>query len=429
MQGNLQQVPLPEVLQFISMGKSTGILQLRRGGLEISLSIHNGKIINSSALDRRRRLGDLLVYRGLLKRSELSRLLNLQKTVESDKRLGEILIEREIVDAETIRETLRLQLEEEIWYLFAWEDGEFRFETVSASQLGQPIVQIDIEPMILEGTRRNDEWVKIEQYIPHERIVLMTTLGDPDTFERDIELREHEWEVLSQINGRFTVQAVVNRSNMGRFEVYSILTQFIKTGLVVVRESDPLSLPEPGTTEVPAAAAGDREDGDARGGLLGVLGRKPKTKTESGSGFMSPVGALAAYSNALVQRATALKEYKAGPDDARIVTMFWTDLRQVFTRADLIRAHGNRVDARPIEVFFEQCGYEELIDECYEDALEGMTSLLRAVYGHFCRAAGEKPVARVARELLDEMSSRFSVKYRDPFPFAERIQNVLRIAA
>ncbi len=431
MQGNLQQVPLPEVLQFISMGKSTGILQLRRGGLEISLSIHNGKIINSSALERRRRLGDLLVNRGLLKRSELSRLLNLQKTVESDKRLGEILIEREIVDAETIRETLRLQLEEEIWNLFAWDEGDFRFEAVPASQLGAPIVQIDIEPMILEGTRRNDEWTKIEQYVPSDRVVLETTLGEqPDSFERDIDLKPHEWEVLSQINGRFTVQAVVTRSNMGRFEVYSILTQFIKSGLVTMREADPMSLPplENGRHVSQDGFANDEDKQGKGSGLLGVLGRKQKDRTESSAVFLSPIGALAAYHNQLVQRVCALKEYKAESEDEVVVSKLWTGLVQVFSRADLIRVSGNRIDVTLVERFFELCGYEELIDECYEDVLEALTSVLRLVYVHFCRRAGEKPVARVARELLDEMSPRFSVKYREPFPFAERIQNVLRIA-
>src|SRR5690606_29398230 len=132
---------------------------------------------------RRRRIGDLLVNRGLLKRSELSRLLTVQRTVESDKRLGQILVERDIISEDTIRETLRLQLEEEIWNLFAWKDGEFFFENVPSNQLGDEIVTIEIEPLILEGTRRNDEWQKIVAIIPNDRLILsVTTVGDD--FER-----------------------------------------------------------------------------------------------------------------------------------------------------------------------------------------------------------------------------------------------------
>ena len=41
------------------------------------------------------------------------------------KRLGEILIERDIITEAQIREVLRLQLEEEIWNLFALDEGEF----------------------------------------------------------------------------------------------------------------------------------------------------------------------------------------------------------------------------------------------------------------------------------------------------------------
>lgn len=426
MQGNLQQVPLPEVLQFISMGKSTGILQLRQGSAEITLSIHNGKIVNSSSLERKRRLGDLLVNRGLLRRSELSRLLNLQKTVESDKRLGEILIERDIVDAETIRETLRLQLEEEIWALFAWESGEFKFETVPSDKLGQAIVQIDIEPMILEGTRRNDEWKKIEQYIPHDRIVLSTFIDRPDEFERDITLRPEEWEVLSKVNGRFSVRAIVSRANMGRFEVHSILTQFVKSGLVRIVHQDPAAMLPANGSGTAVSAPATEEDRGQRGGFFGVLSRRTREKGEESLQFLSPLGAIAHFVNQLVQRTVALKEYKAGADDGRIVALVWIDLLQVYTRADLARADGQRIDATPLERHFERCEFAEAIDDCYEDALEGLLSLLRTVYAHFCRQAGEKGVSRIARELVDEMAPKMTVRYREPFPFAERIQNVLK---
>jgi len=426
MQGNLKQVPLPEVLQFISMGKSTGILQLRQGSAEITLSIHNGKIVNSSSLERKRRLGDLLVNRGLLRRSELSRLLNLQKTVESDKRLGEILVEREIVDNATIRETLRLQLEEEVWHLFGWEDGEFKFETVPGDKLGPPIVQIDIEPMILEGTRRNDEWKKIEQYIPHDRVVLATFIDNPDDFERDITLREEEWEVLSKVNGRFSVRAIVSRANMGRFEVHSILTQFVKSGLVRIVQQDPSAFVAAANGADARVAPGAEDPAPRSSGFFGVLSRRPRAGGEESQAYLSPLGAIAHFVTQLVSRVVALKEYKAGPEDSRIVALVWCDLLQVYTRADLARAEGQRIDVSALERYFECCGFAEAIDDCYEDALEALLALLRTIYAHFCRQAGEKAVSRVARELVDEMAPRMTIRFREPFPFAERIQNVLK---
>jgi len=227
MQGNLKQIQLPEVLQFISMGKSSGKLTVStRDSVETTLMIKSGKIINSTALERQRRLGDLLVHRGILRRSVLSQVLSLQRTVESDKRLGQILIDREIVSANTIRDVLKLQLEEEIWNLFGLDDGEFRFEQVDEDKLGDANLQIDIEPLLLEGTRRQDEWRKLVRLLPSDKMIPIANL--PKDRDKKFKPTPAEWKVLAQLNGRFNIRAIVNRAGMGRFEVYQILAEFIR---------------------------------------------------------------------------------------------------------------------------------------------------------------------------------------------------------
>ncbi|MBI5155549.1 DUF4388 domain-containing protein [Candidatus Poribacteria bacterium] len=429
MQGSLRQVPLPEVLQFISMGKSSGVLGLRRGNSEITLYINSGRIINSSSIERRRRLGDLLVHRGLLKRSELSQLLNLQKTVESDKRLGQILVERDIVSEDTIRETLRLQLEEEIWSLFTWDEGEFRFEGVEdTARLGDPIVQIEIEPLILEGTRRNDEWRKIQSVIPDDRIVL-TVAGVSDDFERDLKLHPQEWRVLSQVNGRFTIRAIVNRSNLGRFEVHRILTQFMKSGLLVPKEEEEVETGAHPALKEEDVQAARQEKG--RGLLDGLLGKsKPeRVNVHENLGFVSPIGVLAYFTTQVARRMKELKEYTASGDDSRLLQIVWNDLVQTYTKADLIEVKGNVIDHRGIEACFAACEFSEAVDECYEDALEGLMNLLQIAFRVFAQRAGERAASRVVRDLLDEMAAATTVRFRGPFPLVERVQNVLKLAA
>ncbi|MDK2970329.1 MAG: hypothetical protein PWP23_84 [Candidatus Sumerlaeota bacterium] len=442
MQGSLQQVPLPEVLQFISMGKSSGILKLRRDRSEISLTISHGRIINSSALDRRRRIGDLLVNRGLLKRSELSRLLAVQRTVESDKRLGQILVERDIITEDTIRETLRLQLEEEIWNLFAWKDGEFFFENVPPNQLGDEIVTIEIEPLILEGTRRNDEWQKIIAVIPNDRLVLtVTTVGDD--FERTLQLRPDEWQVLSQVNGHFTVRAIVNRSNMGRFEVHRILSQFIKSGLLVVSGEgggqSATGTEEPGTgneTQDESAPESQNEKPLIRpergvGGMLSTLigGSRGKEKADARTraSFVSPIGALANIAMEFYRRVRAMKEFAPAAGDDSLIDRVWFDLVQVYTKADLVRVKDNTIDCSVLEKYLECCEFGEAVDECFEDAFEGQMHLLRALYQVASKRVGERISAKAIRDLLDELNGNLSLKYRKEVPMIERIQMVLKL--
>ena len=434
MQGSLNQVPLPEVLQFISMGKSSGMLHLRRGNTEITLYIQNGRIINSSSIERRRRLGDLLVHRGLLKRSELAQLLNLQRTVESDKRLGQILVERDIISEDTIRETLRLQLEEEIWNLFAWEDGEFKFEQVDETRLGDAIVTIEIEPLILEGSRRNDEWQKIIGVIPHDNIVLgPVTIGDD--FHRDMKLRPHEWRVLAQVNGQFTVKAIVNRSNMGRFEVHRILSQFLQSGLLEhidpASENDDEGADSPKAEETPkptAPAAAGKKPGGFRG-LMGGGKKQEKAAPRQALDFISPIGLIAQFTNVLAERLMAQKEYSPAENDDRLYAAIWRDLLQTYTKSDMITVRRNAINTDLIETFFSNCEFSEPVDECYEDSLEGLLNLLQMAFRVFAQRVGERAASRVVRELLDEMGPRATVRFRGPFPLVERVQNILRLAA
>jgi hypothetical protein len=412
------------------MGKPSGMLHLRKGNNEITLYIRTGKIINSSSIERRRRLGDLLVHRGLLKRSELTQLLNLQRTVESDKRLGQILTERDIVSEETIRDILRLQLEEEIWNLFSWEEGEFHFETIEDGRLGDAIVSIDIEPLILEGTRRNDEWIKIEQIIPHDGVVLSAS-PLPEGFERTLNLRDQEWQVLSQINGHFTIRAIVNRSNLGRFEVHRILSNFIKSGLLTVKQSAaPVDINDEEFISGSNGAAGKAE-AKGGGGLLGGLfgGKKEKAAVAVQMEFLSPIGMVAGFTTRMVERIAGLKEYTPSADDEKLLEIIWTDLVQTYTKADLVRVRGNRISTKVLERSFEACEFKELVDDCYEDAIEGLMNLLQTAFRVFATRVGERAASRTVKELLDEMGGRASVKYRGPFSLQERVQALLKLNA
>lgn len=442
MQGSLTQIQLPEILQFLSMGKGSGILTLSRGGTEITLFVRNGKIVNSSSLERQRRLGELLVQRGILRRSTLSEVLALQRTVESDKRVGQILVERDIVKEQTIREVLRLQLEEEIWNLFAWEDGDFKFEAAEANKLGDSIVEIDIEPLILEGTRRQDEWKKIQKTLPDDMVILTPKTLD-DSFKRELKLSPAEWRVLAAVNGRFTIRALINRSAMGRFEVFNILYGFVKKGILVPKAPPKIQIPydpsqEPSSTrnkagveEVPNAKSG------GVGGLLssilkgGAAAVKSTTTGRSGevAEFVSPAGVVAAFINSVVEAFMETKEARSGTQERNFLARMWRDLVMTFTRADLITVENNRLNADKLESYFALFEFSPAIQDCYEDTMEGLFHLLDAVYRMVASRLGERAATKLVRESLSNLAPRARLRYGESFNLEERVQNVLKLSA
>jgi hypothetical protein len=397
-------------------------------GQATTLMIRTGKIINSTALERQRRLGELLIHRGILKRSVLAQLLALQRTVDSDKRLGQILVERDIVTEATIREVLRLQLEEEIWNLFGLEEGEFHFEQTDDDKLGEASVSIDIEPLLLEGTRRQDEWRKILKVLPSDKLILsVTDIRKLAPANNRIRFSPSEWRVLAQINGRNTIRGIINRSGMGRFEVYRILSEFLSRKITYVRPG-----PTPqrngsddhGSVSSSAVAAPRK-----MGGLFTRLAGGGRRDERGGNyDFVSPVGSMTYFINRVNEQVYALKEMR-NPEDANLVEVTWTDLIVNFTKADLVYAEGQRLNADRLEAYLKMFDFNESIQDCYEDTIEALLQLVDALYRLYAARVGDRVIARIVKETLDEMASRTTHHYAGDFKLEERIQGVLKLAA
>lgn len=436
MQGNLKQIALPEVLQFISMGKSTGLLSVKdRQAQETTLMIRQGRIINSSALERQRRLGDLLVHRGILKRSVLAQVLNIQRTVETEKRIGEILVERDIIQESQIRDVLRLQLEEEIWNLFALEEGEFKFEQVDEDKLGEPTVQIDIEPLLLEGSRRQDEWRRINRVLPSERAVVALKPPAPGA-DLKPRLTAGEWRVLAAVNGKLPIRGIINRSALGRFEVYKIIAELLGRGLVYLKPEEAMREEVLEKIEEmqrePAAAVATARASAGMGGLLArfrtTATRRPDDNREK-LNFISPVGCLAYFINQMIDQFQSQKEFRGSPADQNLLPSLWQDLIISFTKADLIFPQKNHIQADRFEEFLRLFENNEAMADSFEDSLQALLQLLDALYRIYSQRVGERTGTKIIRDLLDDISPRVTLLFGSDFKLDERIQMVLRLAA
>lgn len=432
MQGNLKQIALPEVLQFISMGKSTGTLTVRDAqNQETTLLILHGRIINSSALERQRRLGDLLVHRGILKRSVLAHALTIQRTREPDRKIGEILLERDLIQEEQIREVLRLQLEEEIWNLFALSEGDFKFEQKGANDLGEMLVQIDIEPLLLEGSRRQDEWQRIMAVLPNDRMIVAIVLPQRDGEFVKPKLIAPEWRVLSQINGRFPIRALINRTGMSRFDVYKILCELKERGLVQILEPEVKDDSMLDKIEALARESSSSTPLPASMGVGGLFSRFTSSakKEDKRITFTTPIGALAYIINQMADRFLNTRELKASTRDYSLVRQLWNDLLVSFTKADLIVIQNYHVNTDRFEEFMKLFEFSSAVQDCYEDSLEALLQLLDGIYRIYAQRTGDRVAVKLMRELLEEIGPRINYTYASDVKLDERIQMVLRLAA
>src|SRR6478752_2705043 len=91
--GSLKEASLPDVLQLLAMGKKTGCLSVTHRNNFGYIYFDKGRISYASVVNRRDRLGDLLVKNGLITQAQLDASITVQER-RRDKRLGELLVEQ-----------------------------------------------------------------------------------------------------------------------------------------------------------------------------------------------------------------------------------------------------------------------------------------------------------------------------------------------
>jgi tetratricopeptide (TPR) repeat protein len=227
--GSLREASLPDVLQLLAMGQKTGCLSVADRSSFGTIYFSKGRISYASIVNRRDRLGDILVKNGLITQQDLDSAIQLQ-TRHRDKRLGEILIEQKILTREELHRYIRLQIEEAVYFLFTWTQGTFSFEGDVLPDGRDFLVSITPESLLLEGARRVDEWSLIEKKIPSFDIIF--ELDRTKLAGSDAELTIEQEQLVPLVDGRRDVAALVDESGLGEFEVGKALYGLATAGFL-----------------------------------------------------------------------------------------------------------------------------------------------------------------------------------------------------
>lgn len=242
--GSLREASLPDVLQLLAMGKKTGCLSVTHKANFGYVYFDKGRISYAAIVNRRDRLGDILVKSGELSQAQLDETVALQAK-SRDKRLGDLLVERGLISRDTLHQQIKLQIEEAVYFLFTWSQGTFSFEPDVLPDLQDFLVSINPESLLLEGARRVDEWSVIEKKIPSFDVVF--ELDRPKFAAAGTALSADQQAIAALIDGRRDVASIVEDSGMVEFDVgkalYGLLTAgFLhRVGKTTPQAADPQS--------------------------------------------------------------------------------------------------------------------------------------------------------------------------------------------
>ena len=147
------------------------------------------------------------------------------------RRLGEILVAEGYITDKVLEAFVHEQIQDTIFDLMRWDEGDFDFEAtpeVADEDIG---LSVSIENVVMEGSRRLEEWTRIRKKIPSMDIVFkMATAPGEGTFE--ISLKPIEWNLLLLVDGTRSVAELAYATNRTDFEVARIIYGLFSAGLL-----------------------------------------------------------------------------------------------------------------------------------------------------------------------------------------------------
>jgi hypothetical protein len=228
--GNLASFRIVEVMQMLSMQRQTGRLNIHSSAEAVEIYFQDGAVVFASG-----NCGDASAAMDtLLRKSCRVDSDSLQHAMSISKMTGEqvdkVLIREKLLDIKTYTDCLRRHTESIVYKVMAWKEGDFSFESITPPVFAAPL-QIKVDDLLLEGARRSDEWTLIQQKIPNLSIVFEPMIGNAEELTTR-GMSDTDLKVFSLIDGRRTVQDIVDADYLGEFDVAKSIFILLSVNLI-----------------------------------------------------------------------------------------------------------------------------------------------------------------------------------------------------
>jgi len=240
LQGTLKDFSITEIVQLIGQQLKTGVLKIRRGKDLVEIHFVDGMIVHvySNYRGKKDLIGEILVKAQLITEEQLERVLKIQK--DTLKYLGEILVELQLLTKDDVLKVISTQIYETIYDLFWWEDGNFNFDLKLVESYKKIPFALSTEQVLLNILRMVDEWSEIEKKVSSPHLVFKRVLTlegksvdalSPQSYLKE-KLNAEQELIYNLVDGTRTVQEIIDRSLLGKFNASEILVDLSEMGLI-----------------------------------------------------------------------------------------------------------------------------------------------------------------------------------------------------
>ena len=231
--GDLQVVPIAEVLQLLQVQTQSGILSVGRAKGRVDVFFRSGTVDLATAVGVSEEflLGRFILDGNLVAKADFDQFLKSRGT--TTKLLGQQLMKLGFLTDADLKQVLQRQTSELIYEILRWNFGRFTFR--ATRDLPHAAVDgalgLSVDGILMEGFRRVDEWHLIEREIENFDLVFLRNEDALAQMGRGRLTRE-ELTVLELVNGKNTVKEIIRQCKMGSFDVSKMLYRLLSIKLI-----------------------------------------------------------------------------------------------------------------------------------------------------------------------------------------------------
>lgn len=223
LQGRLGAFSISDIFQMFTYTEKTGTLSMIQGWNARTITFERGRISYVAAGSRLPSVIELLIRNGRVSREEIDQ----RRRGISDTAALQSLLDERVISHSDLQRCQEQLLEASIYTLFLWRNCQFTFKAGEIVKEGGVAVSVDSTHLIIEGTRRVDEWIEISPVVPSVYMIFRRRARQPSARpSRDL------IDVFSRVDGKQDVVAIARATKGTQFGTARALFELALAGYI-----------------------------------------------------------------------------------------------------------------------------------------------------------------------------------------------------
>ena len=224
LQGSIKDFGVADILQLLSQQQKSGILLVENDKQTAEIYFSNGALVDVKCPQDTDRLGAILVKSSLVTAEQFGQALEKQKN--TFEHICGILLAQGIISRENFERIILTYTYEVFDEILKWHTGTYRFVAQTVSRESSLVKLPGLESILLDVLRMIDEWPEIKSVISSFEMLFENNYAALPDLDAD------EQRVCSLVDGKRSVQDIIDASILGSFYACKTLVQLLERGAI-----------------------------------------------------------------------------------------------------------------------------------------------------------------------------------------------------